>query len=112
MTSFERFFHLADRLGQVANGSPEADRIIHEALSREGPVLAYTSDKTAALLLLPTGFEWVRPTHAGGRIYAACARVDAKANGHPHPHHGQWGASEPLAMCGAVMRARAWLARG
>ena len=36
MTVFDRFIRIADRLGQVQAGSPEADRTIHQALGRAG----------------------------------------------------------------------------
>ena len=112
MTTFDRFIRMADRLGQVEAGSPEADRAIHDALSREGPVLAYTSEELAARLLLPAKFEWMEHTYSGGMVYAACRRSGRGDDGFRHPHHGQWGRTLPLAMCGAVLRAHAGLVKG
>ena len=45
-------------------------------------------------------------TYTGGVVYTACRRsgVDGEL---PYPHHGQWGTTPPLTMCGAVMRAHA-----
>jgi hypothetical protein len=56
------------------------------------------------------GFEWLPSTYAG-RVYAACRRsgIDGEL---PYPHHGQWGATLPLAKCGAEMRAHATLVKG
>jgi hypothetical protein len=45
------------------------------------------------------------------RIYATCRRSGMDGEW-PYPHHGQWGATLPLAMCGAVMRANAGLVKG
>ena len=107
----DRLFRIADRLGQVPSGSAEADRTIHEALGRAGPVLPYTSDEAAAEQLLPPGFEWRQPDYSGGAVYASCRRSGMDGPW-PHPHHGQWSATQPLAMCGAALRAWAKLAKG
>jgi hypothetical protein len=96
---------------KVPAGSLVADQTIHDAFGLVGPVLPYTRDAAAARGLLPAGFEWAAPTYSGGMIYAACSRSGLH-DGLPHPHHGQWGQTLPLAMCGAVMRARAGLAKG
>lgn len=101
----ERLIRFADRLGHLPAGSTEADRTIHNALGLTGPVQLYTLDKTAAELLLPPGFEWKKSTYAGGQVYAACRRSGLAGGGWRHPHHGQWGQTLPLAMCGAVLRA-------
>lgn len=111
MTTFDRLIRLADRLCKDEAGSPEADRAIHDALGREGPVLAYTSDEQAARLLLPAKFEWMEHTYSGDRIYAACRRSGRDDDGLRYPHQGQWGHTLALAMCGAVMRARAALVK-
>ena len=102
----DRLLRIADRLSQLVAGSPEADRAIHDALGREGPVLAYSRDEAASRLLLPTGFEWRDPVHSPKAIYASCRRAGIDG-GFAYPHHGQWGRTSALAMSGAVMRARA-----
>jgi hypothetical protein len=43
VASFARFIRIADRLGEVAAGSIEADRTIQAALGLVGPVLPYTT---------------------------------------------------------------------
>jgi hypothetical protein len=106
--TFDRLIHIADRLGQVQAGSPAADQAIHQALDRSGPVLAYTTAEDAAQNLLPAGFELLPATYAGGAVYAACRH--SETNGElPHPHHGQWCTTLPLAICGAFLRAHAGL---
>jgi hypothetical protein len=107
-----RLIAIANRLGEVQAGSVEADRIIHRALGRVGQVLPYTREEAAARGLLPDGFKSETvPVYSDGAVYAACARSGTGADGLPHPHHGQWGRTLPLAMCGAALRARAKLAR-
>jgi hypothetical protein len=101
---------IADRLAQLEAGSAEADRTIHDATGQVGPVLLYTRDGAAARGLLPEGFEWLASIYAGVTVYAACRRIGLRG-GVPHPHHGQWGRTLPLAMCGAVVRAYAGLAK-
>ena len=44
-------------------------------------------------------------------VYVACRRT-GMLDGFPHPHHGQWGRTLPLAMCWAVVRAYADLVEG
>jgi hypothetical protein len=109
VTPFD-IIHIAERLGQVTTGSPEADLTIHEALGLDGPVLRYTQEGWAARGLLPVGFEWMPPTYTGGKIYAGCRRSRV-GGGWPHSRHGQWGHTPPLAMCGAAMRAYATLVK-
>jgi hypothetical protein len=111
VNSYNRLIRIASRLGQVPVGSSEADRVIHEALDRLGPAPPYTTTKSAAAELLPPGFEWRQPDYSGGAVYASCRRSGMEGPW-PHPHHGQWSASEPLAMCGAALRAWAKLAKG
>jgi hypothetical protein len=106
--TFDRLIRIADRLGQVQAGSPAADQAIHQALNRSGPVLAYTTVEDAAQSLLPAGFELLPATYAGGAVYAACRRIGTDRE-LPHPHHGQWGTTLPLAICGACLRAHAAL---
>jgi hypothetical protein len=106
-----RLLRIAHRLGQVPAGSAEADQAIHEATGRNGPVLPYTTEASAAAQLLPTDFEWRDATHARGRVYASCRRIGMDGPWH-HPHHGQWARTLPLSMCGATMRAWAKLAKG
>jgi hypothetical protein len=110
VTAFERFIRIAERLNQVEAGSPEADRTIHQALDRGGPPVPYTTEEEAARGLLPVGFEWLPNIPGAGTIYAACRRSGMDGD-LPHPHHGQWSATLPLAMCGAAMRAHAALVK-
>jgi hypothetical protein len=44
-------------------------------------------------------------------VYAACRRAGIDRDGlpFPFPHHGSWGATLPLALCGACVRAQASL---
>jgi hypothetical protein len=51
---------------------------------------------------LPASFEWLPGTYANGEVYAACRRCGMNEE-RPYPHHGQWGPTRALAMCGAVM---------
>ena len=106
--TFDRLIRIADRLGQVQAGSPAADLAIYETLNRSGPVLAYTVAEDAAQSLLPAGFELLPATYAGGVVYAACRRIGADGE-LPHQHHGQWGTTLPLAICGACLRVHAGL---
>ena len=106
--TFDRLIRIADRLGQVQAGSPAADQAIHQALDRSGPALTYTTAEEAAQSLLPAGFELLPATYAGGAVYAACRRRGTDGEW-PHPHHGQWGTTLPLAICGACLRAHAGL---
>jgi hypothetical protein len=110
-TTFNRLTRIADWLGEVEVGSPEADHIVHEALGRSGPLLAYTRDEGAARLLLQPSFEWRDSIYSNGLVYASCRRMGMDGEW-PHPHHGQWGAAVALAMCGAVVRAQAVLVKG
>jgi hypothetical protein len=106
--TFDRLIRIADRLGQVQAGSPAADQAIYETFNRSGPVLAYTTVEDAARSLLPAGFELLPATYAGGAVYAAYRRIGTHGE-LPHPHHGQWGTTLPLAICGACLRAHAAL---
>jgi hypothetical protein len=69
-------------------------------------VQPYTHEVWAARDLLPAGFEWLPSTYSSGAVYAACRRSGTKG-GWLHPHYGQWGRTVPLALCGAILRARA-----
>ena len=111
MDSFDRLIRIADRLTKVKAASDIADRTIHVALGRSGPALSYTTDEAAARSLLPPGFEWMATTYAAGWVYAPCRRSGLDGEW-PYPHHGQWGQTLPLAMCGAAVRAWAKLAKG
>ncbi|MBL6082083.1 hypothetical protein JMJ56_29330 [Belnapia sp. T18] len=111
LTRFDHLIRIADRLGQVPAGSPEADQAIHDVLGRAGTVLPYTTETGAAAQLIPPGFEWREGTYAGGQVYASCRRSGTGGKWR-HPHHGQWGTTEPLAMCRAVLRAWAKLPKG
>ena len=103
-----RLTRIADRLAQLEAGSDAADKAIHDALGLPGAVRGYTTSEAAARGLLPDGFEWLPPVFSAGAVYAACRRSGLDG-GFPHPHHGQWGRTTPLAMCGAAMRAYAKL---
>ena len=94
----------------MAAGSPAADQAIHDAFGLAGHVLPYTTSETAARTLLPPGFE-ILPHLIGNPIYAGCRRAGLNG-GLPYPHHGQWGATPALALCGAIMRAHAQLVQG
>jgi hypothetical protein len=50
------------------------------------------------------------PVYSAGAVYAACRRSGMDGD-LQHPHHGQWGTTLPLAMCGAVVRVHAALVR-
>ena len=106
--TFDRLIRIADRLGQVQAGSPTVDQVLHQTLDRSGPVLAYTTAEDAAQSLLPAGFELLPATYAGGAVYAACRRSGTDGE-LPHPHHGQWGTTLPLAISGACLRVHAGL---
>jgi hypothetical protein len=108
MTQSARLLRIADRLAQVDAGTPAADQAIHQALGRTGPVLPYTTDVAAVRGLLPSGFEWLATVYSAGWVYEACRCVGLD-EGLPHPHHGQWGRTTPLAACRAVIRAYARL---
>jgi hypothetical protein len=111
VTSFDRLFRIANRLGQVPAGSLLADLAIHEALGLVGVAMPYTRNEAAARSLLPDGFEWMPSTYSGGTVYAACRRsgMDGEQR---HPHYGSWATTLPLAMCGAAMWARAGMMKG
>jgi hypothetical protein len=111
LTHFDRLIRIGSRLSHVPIGSVAADQAIHDALGRTGPVLPYTTDQGAARSLLPPGFEWMPAVYASRCVYGACRRAGLDGEW-PYPHHGQWSAALPLAMCGAVLRAWAKLAKG
>ena len=112
MSPFDRLVRIADRLAVIKTGSTVADETLHQAIGRSGPVPPYTTDEAAARTLLPSGFEWITATHSAGRVYAPCRRSGRGADKLPFPHHGQWGRTLSLSMCGAAMRAWAMLAKG
>lgn len=105
MTRIEEMLHLADRLGQVERGGAGADLSLHLALGLEGDVMPYTRQAALAFELLPAAYAWVPPIRSGERIYMACRRMDVAVL------HRQWARTLPLAMCGALLRAHAALAR-
>ena len=86
----------------------EARQKAEELRRRAGTADDPTTAEDAAQSLLPAGFELLPATYAGGAVYAACRRsgMDGEL---PHPHHGQWGTTLPLAICGACLRAHAGL---
>ena len=110
MTPHAHLLAIADRLRHLEAGSAEADGTIHAALGRAGPALPYTRDETAALALLPDGHEADWPPTGPGSAY--CAVWHKGQLDQLYVHHGQWGATRALALCGAAMRAHALLARG
>jgi hypothetical protein len=101
---------IANRLGLVADGSPEADRAIHDAFGRTGTPPPYTRDPKAARTLMPAGFEEQPPISGGGRTYASIRRLGL-SEGRPQPHIGQWGSTPALALSGAALRAHAAITR-
>ena len=108
----DRLLRIADRLGKVTTGSAVADKTktIHRALGRAGPAPCYTTDLDAARTLLPPGFEELSdPIYTSDAVYAACRRTGIDHGGLPFPHHGGWGATLPLALCSACIRAQASL---
>ena len=105
-----RLLRIADRLGKATAGSAAADKTIHQALGRAGPAPPYTTDMEVARTLLPPGFDELGdPMHMADAVYAACRRGGIDVGGLPYPHHGGWGATLPLALCHACMRAQASL---
>ena len=109
LTRYDRLLHIADRLAQVTAGSAEADRAIHVAVGLAGSVQPCSTDEAAARTLLPAGFEWMDITPTAGWIYAPCRLAGADQDGLAYPHHGQWGRTIPLSLCGGVLRAWAML---
>jgi hypothetical protein len=101
---------IANRLWLVADGSPEADRAIHDAFGRTGTPPPYTRDIKAARTLLPRGFEVRPPISGGGRTYASIRGLGLSGD-LPQPHIGQWGSTPALALSGAALRAHAAIAR-
>jgi hypothetical protein len=101
-----RLLRIANRLGLVVDGSPEAGRAIHEALGRIGRPPPYTRDVKPAPTLMPSGFE-VRPFERRRPDLCHIRRMGL-SKGMPHPHVGQqWGSTPALALSGAVLRAQA-----
>jgi hypothetical protein len=110
VTRHDRLLAIANRLRRLPAGSAETDAFIHDLFGLAGPVLPYTRNETAARLLLPPGFEADWPPTVADEVYAAVWRTGLQ-NGLLLPHHGQWGPTRALALCGAAMRAHAWLAK-
>lgn len=92
---------IADQLEQVAGGSPAADIAIHRALDRRGDPAPYTSDKSAARLIVPPGHEAEVMTFAGKNL-GSCWRA-------ARPTETGKAATQELALCAAIMRA--WAVR-
>jgi hypothetical protein len=101
--SFERLIRIADRLRELPAGTAAADAAIHRALGLPGEPRAYTTDEAALRTLLPEGFEMYVSIGVADAVYGVVTR----AGDRDYPHHGQWGATPVLAMCGALMRAHA-----
>ena len=102
-TPFGRLIRIADRLRELPAGSAAADAAIHRALGLPGEPRPYTSDEAALRTLLPNGFE----AYVSIGVVDAVYGVVTRAGDRDYPHHGQWGATPVLAMCGALMRAYA-----
>ncbi|WP_149535322.1 hypothetical protein [Siccirubricoccus phaeus] len=92
---------IADQLEREAAGSPAADVAIHRALERRGSPAPYTTDRSAAKLLLPPGHEAEVLTFAG-RNLGSCWRP-------ARPTETSRAATQELALCAAIMRA--WAVR-
>lgn len=112
LTRFDHLIRIADRLAKVKVGSDVADQTVHAALGRAGLVQAYTTSEAVARILLPPGFEWMPATYSAGWVYAPCHRSGLDTGGLSYPHHEQWCRTVPMAICGAVLRAWAMLAKG
>ena len=108
LASFERLIRIADRLRELPAGSAAADAAIHRALGLPGEPGAYTSDEAALRTLLPDGFEMYVSISVADAVYGVVTR----AGDRDYPHHGQWGATPVLALCGALMRAHAARVKG
>ena len=101
--SFGRLIRIADRLRELPAGTAAADAAIHRALGLPGEPRPYTSDEAALRTLLPDGFEMYVSISVADAVYGVVTR----AGDRDYPHHGQWGATPVLALCGALMRAHA-----
>ena len=102
-TPFGHLIRIADRLRELPAGSAAADAAIHRALGLPGEPRAYTTDEAALRTLLPEGFEMFISPGLASAVYGVVTR----AGDRDYPHHGQWGATPVLALCGALMRAHA-----
>jgi hypothetical protein len=100
---------IANRLGLVADGSPEADQAIHDAFGRTGVPPPYTRDIDAARSLLPPGFDERPSISGGGRTYANIHCLGL-SEGRLQPHVGQWSSTAALALSGAALRAHGAIA--
>ena len=109
LTCYVRLLRIADRLSKVEVGSEAATQAIPDALGRCGIAPAYTNEEEAARTLLPLGFEWMTITPTAGWVYAPCRRAGTYAGGQAYSHHGQWGRTIPLSVCGGVLRVWATL---
>lgn len=56
--------------------------------------------------------DWLVQVPAGSPRLTAPSTGAEAAGRAAYPHHGQWSAIEPLAMCGTVLRAWGKLVRG
>ncbi len=112
LTRFDHLIRITDRLAKIEAGSAAADDTIHAAVGQAGPAPAYSTNEAAARTLLPPGFEWMPATPAAGGVYAPCRRAGLDTGRLSYPHHGQWGRTLPLSLCGSAMRAWAMLAKG
>ena len=108
LTPFACLSCFADRLRELSAGTAAADPAIHRALGLPGEPRPYTTDEAALRTLLPDGFEAYISTSIGGAVYGVVTRAGDRA----YPHHGQWGATPVLAMCGALMRTYAARVKG
>ena len=108
---YGRLIRIAKRLGQIELGIITADIAIHQALSRPGAILHYTTDEEAARTLLPPGFEWMQITFTANWMYTPCRRAGIGADGLAYPHLGQWCQTIPLSLCAGVLRDAGALSR-
>jgi len=106
--SFGRLIRIADRLGELPAGSAAADAAIRPPLGLPGEPRPYTTDEAALRMLLPEGFEMYISPGLASAVYGVVTRAGDRG----YPHHGQWGATPVLAMCGALMRAHAARVKG
>src|SRR5918997_1094909 len=86
---------------------PGARSAFVHATARDGSTLGRQGDA-------PVAATRPAPASFGGLIRVADAvyGVVTRAGDQDYPHHGQWGATPVLALCGALMRAHAARVKG
>jgi hypothetical protein len=105
-----RLLRIANRLGLVADGSPEADRPSMTPLSEPGrrrPTPAIPRQRGPSCQPVSRSGH---PSADGGRVYASIRRMGLSGN-RLQPHIGQWGSTRALALSGAALRAHVATAR-